>query len=381
MKPTDRHYVADLDEHIRNIVAWHFSEETGSPFWLNMARSLPFDPVADIRSYDDLARFPAVVPTWRTTPTSELVPRGIGGHYFVFETGGTTGAPTRVAAGPEKFENVERVSELLDEHSFPGWDRSEPVCGKVERKESWLYLGATGPHGVGRVVQRLAQVRGFLCHTVDMDPRWVRRLEREGRREEMQAYVEHLLQQAMWVLKGDHVTTLITIPPLIRAIIARKELRDLVRASVQGIIWSATPVADEELRQWEEEAFPDARIVGWYGNALMGIGVQRPRGASDEYRCSFGMPSSRRGACPMAILNPVDFSDASRAVEYGQEGQVRISVLRYETFIPHHLERDRAIRIPPGARDPWDGVARVGALAGGGSGSAFDTARRPEDRR
>jgi hypothetical protein len=67
----------------------------------------------------------------------------------------------------------------------------------------------------------------------------------------------------------------------------------------------------------------------------------------------------------------VDFNDPTRGVEYGQEGQVRISVLRYETFIPHHLERDRATRIPPGAGDRWDGVARVGPLAGGGSGSAF----------
>lgn len=371
MNSSQRPYVGDLDEHVRNIVAWHFSERTGSPFWLNLAKSLPFNPLTDIRGYDDLARFPAVVPMWRSTPTSELVPRGIGGHYHVFETGGTTGPPTRVAAGPEKFENVARVSELLDAHRFPGWDRSEPVCSAVERKESWLYLGATGPHGVGRVVQRLAQIRGFLCHTVDMDPRWLRKLGKEGKTAEMQAYVAHLVQQAMWVLKGDNVTTLVTIPPLLRALIAQKDLGDLIRESVKGIIWSATPLGDEELRQWEEEQFPETRIVGWYGNALMGIGVQRPRGQSDEYRCSFGMPSSHRDACPMAVLKPVDFNDPTRGVAYGQEGQVRISVLRYETFIPHHMERDRATRIPPGAGDPWDGVARVGALAGGGSGSAF----------
>jgi hypothetical protein len=175
----------------------------------------------------------------------------------------------------------------------------------------------------------------------------------------------------MWVLKGDQIVALVTIPPLLRAIIRHRELHSLVRDSVKGIIWSATPVADEELGQWEEAHFPDARIVGWYGNALMGIGVQRPRRDSDRYRCSFSMPSSRRGACPMAVLKPVEFNDPERGVDYGQEGQMRISVLRYETFIPHHLERDRATRIPPGADDRWDGVARVEALAGGGSGSAF----------
>jgi hypothetical protein len=371
MSRVHRQYSEDLDEHVRNIVAWHFSPETGSDFWLEFSKSLPFDPVRDIRTFDDLSRFPVVVPLWRTTPTAELVPKGIPGHYSVFETGGTTGAPTRVAAGPEKFENVERVSELLDEHGFPGSNRTERVCGGVEYKQSWLYVGATGPHGVGRVVPRLAQVRGFICHMVDMDPRWLRRLEKAGRKDEIDAYVSHVLQQAKWVLKGDEVAALITIPPLLRAMIRDEEMRDLIRKSVKGIIWSATPVVDEELKHWEEVHFPEARIVGWYGNALMGIGVQRPRAASDEYRCSFSMPSSHRGACPMAYLKTVSLDDPHRGVEYGQEGQVRISVLRYETFIPHHLERDRAIRIPPGGGDRWDGVTRVSALVGGGSGSAF----------
>jgi hypothetical protein len=366
-----REYAADLDAHVRNIVKWHFSEETGSPFWLKMRSSLSFDPLTDVKGYDDLARFPVVVPMWRTTPTSELVPRGIDGHYGVFETGGTTGAPTRVAAGPEKYENVERVSELLDAHQFPGTDRGQPICQKVERQESWLYLGATGPHGVGRVVPRLAQIRGYLCHMVDMDPRWVRRLDKEGRKDEMAAYVAHLVQQALWILKGDTITTLVTIPPLLRALSAHPEALELVRATVKGIIWSATPVADDELTRWEQDLFPDAHIVGWYGNALMGIGVQRPRAAGDPYRCAFGMPQSHAHAAPMAVLQPVSLEDQKTPVGYGEEGQVRISVLRYETFIPHHLERDRATRIQPGAGDPWDGVARVGALAGGGSGSAF----------
>ena len=27
-----------LDAHVREIIAWHFSPETGCPFWLNWAR-------------------------------------------------------------------------------------------------------------------------------------------------------------------------------------------------------------------------------------------------------------------------------------------------------------------------------------------------------
>jgi hypothetical protein len=30
----------DLDAHVRDIVRWHFSPETGTPFWLDFAKRL-----------------------------------------------------------------------------------------------------------------------------------------------------------------------------------------------------------------------------------------------------------------------------------------------------------------------------------------------------
>ena len=33
-----------LDAHVREIVQWHFSPETGAPFWLEYAETLDFDP-------------------------------------------------------------------------------------------------------------------------------------------------------------------------------------------------------------------------------------------------------------------------------------------------------------------------------------------------
>ena len=33
-----------LDAHVREIVQWHFNPETGSPFWLEKAKTLGFDP-------------------------------------------------------------------------------------------------------------------------------------------------------------------------------------------------------------------------------------------------------------------------------------------------------------------------------------------------
>jgi len=47
-----------LDLHVREIVQWHFSPETGSPFWLDWAKKAGWDPRAEVRSFADIiARF------------------------------------------------------------------------------------------------------------------------------------------------------------------------------------------------------------------------------------------------------------------------------------------------------------------------------------
>ena len=46
-----------LDAHLRDIIQWHFSPETGCPFWLDWARK-NFDPRKEIRSFADMVKFP-----------------------------------------------------------------------------------------------------------------------------------------------------------------------------------------------------------------------------------------------------------------------------------------------------------------------------------
>src|SRR5829696_7571561 len=43
-----------LDKHVREIVQWHFSPETGTPFWLDKARSYKFNPLKDVQRFEDL---------------------------------------------------------------------------------------------------------------------------------------------------------------------------------------------------------------------------------------------------------------------------------------------------------------------------------------
>src|SRR5258705_6685446 len=84
-----------LDAHVRDIVQWHFSPKTGTPFWLNFAQRLDWDPRKEIRTYADLDRFGPFQDDWlRGGPVRRWVPKAYAKRpIFVFETGGSTGVP------------------------------------------------------------------------------------------------------------------------------------------------------------------------------------------------------------------------------------------------------------------------------------------------
>ena len=88
-----------LDAWVREVVNWHFDPATGSPFWLDYAQKLGWDPRQRITGFQDLAQLGLFEDEWlRGGPVQRWVPRGLAGKpVFVFETGGTTGIPkTRI---------------------------------------------------------------------------------------------------------------------------------------------------------------------------------------------------------------------------------------------------------------------------------------------
>jgi len=351
-----------LDAHVRKIIAWHFAPETGSPYWLRRAATLGFDPRREVTAFADLARFPAVADEWRYVPAADLIPRGSPGPWSVWETGGTTGAPRRIVDAHQRSRGLERISRLLDEHGFPPAAPGPSSGGApgAAPPGDWLHVGPSGPHLVGTNVRRLAALRGSLCHAVDLDPRWVKRLYAAGRADEARRYIAHVAEQALLVLRTQPIAVLTATPPLLQALLERPEAAGLIQAKVRGIIWFGTSFSPEALRLLEEELLPGIPLVGWYGNTLAGIACQRPRLPGDRYPCVFVPPS------PSAILRLVDPADPTREVGYHERGQVRLSVLNYELFLPWHLERDAAVRVPPAAAGDWDGLAEVAPLEGGG---------------
>ncbi|MEV5942800.1 phenazine biosynthesis protein [Streptomyces sp. NPDC051994] len=343
------HAGLSTDELVQAAMEWHFSPETGSPFWIKRAAALAFDPRKDIRNWADLDLFPDVSEEWRDVSVDELVPAGIdrsGWNFQVFDSGGTTGRPKRIIESRSRRQGVQWVSKVLDDHGVPG-----------EGGGHWLHIGPTGPHIVGRSIGLLAQQRQTFCHYIDFDPRWVKRLAKQGQTKDVVQYVRHILDQAQDILRTQPVSVVFATPPVLEAIAARDDLLNQVQQQVRGIIWAGTSIGPETLHTLETELFPDAALVGLYGNTMMGIAPQRPKAPGEENEGCVFIPYE-----PYSRVRLVNPEDPTRQVAYGERGQARISLLSRDLLLPWTLERDYALRIRPNSSYPQDGVADVRPL-------------------
>ena len=73
-----------LDAWVRECVAWHFDPATGTPFWLDYAARLDWDPRREIRGFAELKKFGHFQDDWlRGGPVRRWLPRGLGGQADV----------------------------------------------------------------------------------------------------------------------------------------------------------------------------------------------------------------------------------------------------------------------------------------------------------
>src|ERR1700709_12405 len=110
-----------LDAHTVETVQWHFHESTGSPFWLEKAKTYNFDPLKEVKCFDDLKKFPHFEDEWlRGGPVNRWIPKGLAGRpAYVFETGGTTGVPKSRIAIDDFRTDYSLFSDTLPEKYFP----------------------------------------------------------------------------------------------------------------------------------------------------------------------------------------------------------------------------------------------------------------------
>lgn len=334
-----------LDAHVREIVEWHFNPETGAPFWLERAKHLSFDPRKDIQTFDDLHKFGEFEDEWlRGGPVRRWVPKALQDKpIYVFETGGTTGIPKSRVAIEDFRIDYEKFSDTLPDEHFP-------------KGSNWLMLGPSGPRRLRLAVEHLCQHRGGICFCVDLDPRWVIKLIKRGKMDEMNAYKDHVIDQALTVLSAGHdIKCMFTTPKLLEALAGALEKNgsSIKQAGITGIFSGGTEFTPQFTRFAMEELLEGVYMTPTYGNTLMGLACSKPVGPKDGYKITYYAPQ------PRAVLQVVDFNDANKVVEYGQTGRVKLTTLTKEFFMPNFLERDEGERELPYEKYPWDGVSGV----------------------
>jgi phenylacetate-coenzyme A ligase PaaK-like adenylate-forming protein len=333
----------DPDEFIRSAMEWHFSPETGSRFWLERATSLDFDPRLDVKSFEDLRLFPNVTNELRDVRARDLIPQGYGRHpdvVGIYESGGTTGAPKRIVM-------LRDWCDRMIAHQIAHLDaRGAP------RDTDWLVLIPNGPHFAGELMRRQAAALGGLSFTIDMDPRWVKKLIAAGRADDANAYAEHLIDQAEFVLRTQEIRNLMCTPPLLERLARREHLVELVRENVRLIMWAGAHMDGDTRHLLRTEVFPGATLDGNYGSTMVLGGATERLGLTDDDPCVFDPYT------PYVTFWVVD-PESGRRVEYGERGQVVMNHVSRSFLLPNNLERDMATRIQPLEGQIGDSVADV----------------------
>jgi len=329
-----------LDQHFCEIVHWHFSPETGTPYWLDWAKNAGWNPAEEVRSFADITRFQHFDgELLRREPHERWIPKAYAGRPFmIFETGGTTGMPKQRINWEDYKTDYEDFSRSLDDAAFP-------------KGGYWLMIGPTGPRRLRLAIEHLANHRGSSCYFVDLDPRWVKKLIKDKNHEQAKAYMGHVIDQAVAILENRNVDALFTTPRLLEELSNHISIPD---AGIKGVFCGGTTMTPQTTRFLVEEVLEDrVGFVPTYGNTLMGLAAHKPHLREDNYSITYHAPQ------PRAVLRVVDPDNTDCTVDYDNSGRVELTTLTKEFFMPRFLERDEGIRRRPCAEYPWDGVGEV----------------------
>ncbi len=340
-----------LNAHTYEVVQRHFHESTGCPFWLEKKREFNFDPLTEVKCYDDLKKFPLFEDEWlRGGPIEKWRPKALDGQpTFVFETGGTTGIPKSRMVVDDYRIDYELFSETLPDEYFP-------------RNSNWLMLGPSGPRRLRLAVEHLCQFRGGISFCIDLDPRWVVKLIKKGWTDHLMEYKKHCIDQALTILGANHnIKCMFATPKLLESLCDALEEKgsSFAETGITGVFSGGTEFTPQWTRFAVEELFggsPEESgiyMTPTYGNTLMGLACSKPVTKEEDYKISYYAPQ------PRAVTEVVSFDDHNSVVGYGETGRVKLTTLTHEFFVPGFLERDEGEREAPFGTYPWDGVSGV----------------------
>ena len=252
-----------LDRRLADVLALHFDPRTGSPYWLDRQRRLGFDVRREVRRVDDLPLLGPTAPADLTTrPLEDFVPRPLlerKEEWVVAETGGTLGRPTITL-----WLRRELAAAFVDPFTAVATACRFPVGA------GWLFVGPTGPHVIGRAMRGNARALGSAePFTVDFDPRWAKKLPAGSLA--ARRYLDHVVEQALAILKVQDVGVLFSTPPVLLALAAAQPAAR--RERIGGVFYGGLalePQAAAELL----ESFPRAVHLAGYGNSLVGLALE-----------------------------------------------------------------------------------------------------------
>lgn len=339
----------DPDEFIRAAMEWHFNPETGAPFWIERAKTLGFDPRQDVKSHADLTLFPNVTDEIRDVEISRLIPAGYGSRpdvVSVIESGGTTGAPKALPLMAD-------FAQLMVDRDVAIFERYN-----LSRDRNWLCFSPSGPHGAFDQARRGAKGFGVLAFGIDMDPRWVKKQIGAGQQKEADAYAEHLLDQATFILRNQNIGYIRLTPPILARIARRDEMVDMIREKVRHIHWGGASMDSDTRHFYVSEIFQGITIAGSYGTTMaLGSGGAQRFGAEDADMTIFD--PSLGPYTTFGVRN----AKTGETVAYGERGQLVVNHVSKALLLPNNAERDEVTRVAP--TDPnqiGDSIADIAPL-------------------
>jgi len=329
-----------VNDRLADVLAVHFDAKWGTPFWLERARTLGFDPRDAVRCIQDLPRMGTMTQAdLLDRPLEHFIPKSVlekRTALRVAQTGGTTGQPVWTAYAQDEF-----IAAFVEPFAVAAAHVHFPTGG------AWLYVGPSGPHIIGqaaREIARRSQAASPFC--VDFDSRWARKLP-DGSFASAR-YVAHILDQSLDIIRRQNITTLFCTPLILSRL--SQQMSSDQRERTRGVHYGGTAINPDHLHGQLRDSFPNAVHLCGYGNTLFGCCL--------ELNCSPGRQLQYFPYGPRLIfaVDPAASADKP-AVDYDtvdQRGRVIFTRLDRTMLLVNMCERDEGVLTPPPEHAPSD---------------------------
>ena len=206
-----------LDAWVREVVAWHFDPKHGDALLARLGEAGWLRPAPGrqgLRRPRPLRLLPGRVAARR--PGAPLGAEGLRRE--------ARSRSSRPAARPACRS---RASTSTTSASTTRCSATRCPRAFFPKGADWLHVGPSGPRRLRLAVEHLCQHRGGICFMVDLDPRWVIKLVKRGDIGEMERYKQHVVDQALTLLKAhDGIRCMFTTPKLLEALCEKVSLEE-----------------------------------------------------------------------------------------------------------------------------------------------------------